>query len=303
VLAGLFCSAAVVSQAAAQQRTYAFDVPAEPLADALRDYGRSADRQLIFTPGSRPRSPGARREGTPRCASRAGPPAHGNRSWLAIRPVRGIMIVRRADAGPPVTAAAVSAGAEPSRLEGVEVVGSRLVRSTEGPVPVTIFDRQRIESQGAVSVADVLKYLPQQPFAVAGNFQRSRRAIRTVAWLKRRYDAGPDQRTPRRSRRHCSDAQRLRPQHHPPVRCRAGGGPHRLRLRDLWSRRGRRCCQYRAEVSDRASDPRRLLRRPPKAAGRNAAYPSAWAGIPSARVAPSWWTTSIATCCREPSAT
>ena len=48
-------------------------------------------------------------------------------------------------------------------LEEIVVTGSRLRAS--GSSTVTVFDRARIEELGASSVPDLLKYLPQQPFA------------------------------------------------------------------------------------------------------------------------------------------
>ncbi|HEU4879338.1 MAG TPA: TonB-dependent receptor, partial [Gemmatimonadaceae bacterium] len=51
-------------------------------------------------------------------------------------------------------------------IDEVIVTGSNLRRAGEGPAPVTVFDRERIDQLGATSVADVLDYLPQQPFAM-----------------------------------------------------------------------------------------------------------------------------------------
>lgn len=51
-------------------------------------------------------------------------------------------------------------------VEEMTVVGSRLKRYTEeGPAPVIIFDRERIERLGVTNIADVLDYLQQQSFA------------------------------------------------------------------------------------------------------------------------------------------
>lgn len=51
-------------------------------------------------------------------------------------------------------------------VEEMTVVGSRLKRYTdEGPAPVIIFDRERIERLGVSNIGDVLDYLPQQSFA------------------------------------------------------------------------------------------------------------------------------------------
>lgn len=52
-----------------------------------------------------------------------------------------------------------------TQLEEVLVTGSRLKQTAaDGPTPVTVFDREKIDQLGASSVADVLQYLPQQPF-------------------------------------------------------------------------------------------------------------------------------------------
>lgn len=53
-------------------------------------------------------------------------------------------------------------------LEEIVVTGSRL-RGASGSSTVTVFDRARIEELGASSVPDLLKYLPQQPFARGEN--------------------------------------------------------------------------------------------------------------------------------------
>jgi len=51
-------------------------------------------------------------------------------------------------------------------LSEVIVTGSRLRQSGEGAAPVIVFDRPRIEQLGVTNLADVLSYLPQQPFSV-----------------------------------------------------------------------------------------------------------------------------------------
>jgi iron complex outermembrane recepter protein len=52
-----------------------------------------------------------------------------------------------------------------ARIGEIIVAGSRLRRPSEGPAPVTIFNRSRIEQLGVTNVADVLSYFPQQPFS------------------------------------------------------------------------------------------------------------------------------------------
>lgn len=50
------------------------------------------------------------------------------------------------------------------QIDEVIVTGSRMERSGEGPAPVQVFTRRTIEALGAVSIPEVLRYMPQQPF-------------------------------------------------------------------------------------------------------------------------------------------
>jgi iron complex outermembrane receptor protein len=71
---------------------------------------------------------------------------------------------RRADTGTssaPASQRAAARGGE--ALEQIIVTGSRLSAPT-GAAPLTVFDRARIREIGAGTVADLFKYLPQQPY-------------------------------------------------------------------------------------------------------------------------------------------
>lgn len=60
-------------------------------------------------------------------------------------------------------------------VDEIVVTGSRLRGiGEEGPTPVVILDRQRIDQLGAASVADTLTYLPQQPFSETDNASGAR---------------------------------------------------------------------------------------------------------------------------------
>src|ERR1700679_114804 len=48
-LVGAFSLMASAGVATAQERTYHFSMPAEPLSKALRDFGRTTHQQLVFT--------------------------------------------------------------------------------------------------------------------------------------------------------------------------------------------------------------------------------------------------------------
>ncbi len=59
---------------------------------------------------------------------------------------------------------------KPNPVDEVVVVGSRLARpKEEGPVPVTIMSREKINALGVTTIGDALKYLPQQSFNTAYN--------------------------------------------------------------------------------------------------------------------------------------
>jgi iron complex outermembrane recepter protein len=66
-------------------------------------------------------------------------------------------------------------------LEEVLVTGSRLPQRDRGDhtTPVMVFDRQRIEELGVTNVADILSYVPQQPFSYSeGNPLGGSREVR-----------------------------------------------------------------------------------------------------------------------------
>ncbi|HEY6642873.1 TonB-dependent receptor plug domain-containing protein [Povalibacter sp.] len=77
--------------------------------------------------------------------------------------MRSVMV---AMAGAACVSAAF-AGSDEARIELEEIIvtGSRLrLSEVEGPSPVTMFSRVDIDALGVSSVAEVLKYLPQQPY-------------------------------------------------------------------------------------------------------------------------------------------
>jgi iron complex outermembrane recepter protein len=82
---------------------------------------------------------------------------------------------------PSRSAQAGESTGEPSSIEQIAeivVTGSRLRNLGDGPAPVTTFDRRRIEQLGVTQIADVLNYLPQQPFQVMeGNTFGGARAV------------------------------------------------------------------------------------------------------------------------------
>ncbi|MGH8176113.1 MAG: TonB-dependent receptor [Steroidobacter sp.] len=58
-------------------------------------------------------------------------------------------------------------------LEDVLVTGTRLGHPGEGPAPVLTFTREKLDQLGVSTVAEVLKYVPQQPYVHSDGYRAS----------------------------------------------------------------------------------------------------------------------------------
>lgn len=56
-------------------------------------------------------------------------------------------------------------GSRFAEIDEVIVTGTRLARAGESPAPVTVFTRQKLGELGVATVSEVMKYVPQQPYA------------------------------------------------------------------------------------------------------------------------------------------
>jgi len=161
-VAALLASSVLASAAAAQERTYAFDLQAEPLADALRDYGKTADRQLIFAPelvrGRRAHAV----QGRYSADQALDLLLSGTELTWRRAPAGGIMIVRRATPDPQPAAAAGYAQTEPPQLlDEVLVTGTKIRGVSVTPSPVLVMDRDEIQRRGYASIPELLASIPQ----------------------------------------------------------------------------------------------------------------------------------------------
>ena len=82
----------------------------------------------------------------------------------------------------PVLAAAAVAPTAPlelqdtravMRLDEIVVTGTRLKDTREGPARVTVFNRERLDQLGAATLGDMLRYVSEQPYALAPSFTTS----------------------------------------------------------------------------------------------------------------------------------
>ena len=168
----------------AHAQTYRFDLPAQPLSDALRAVGRLVGKNVMFDPSlvegrtapalradvSLEEAIGRLLAGTELGFQRVESDTilltpeteKGGKPAAQARPSEGNLRLAQADAG---EAGQPSGSDAQGELDELVVTGSRLGRSGDGPSPVTVFDRQRIDRLGVTNVADVLNFVPQQPFS------------------------------------------------------------------------------------------------------------------------------------------
>ncbi|MHC9085958.1 TonB-dependent receptor domain-containing protein [Luteimonas sp. RIT-PG2_3] len=95
--------------------------------------------------------------------------------WVLRKDPSGAMVVVKAQTNPPATTRPARPAPQTavddeavSEIARVSVTGSRLARlDVEGPSPVITFDNERLQRSGVTDVADIFRYLPQQPFSTS----------------------------------------------------------------------------------------------------------------------------------------
>lgn len=175
------------------QGSWRFDLPVQPLGDALRSVGEQAATNIFFEPKivagrQAPALSGAFTvedalsrllSGTelryrfvdektiaveldrPKVDGQKGSQA---KSYMQINQTRNVETQ-------PTTPVKTESPQITSSIEELVIVGSRLrVSADERSAPVTVFDTQRIAQLGVSNVADILDYLPQQPFSSTEEF-------------------------------------------------------------------------------------------------------------------------------------
>lgn len=174
-LATAFAAAVSPADAAILQESpgaVQFNIPAQNLADALTQFARQSGQQLLFAPdlvaGKRSNAlvgSFTPREGLMRLLSGSG---------IGFRTSPSGAYLLRNGAGPgQQTAAVASPNSGDHDAEGnpdIVVTGSRLAGRSDAPVPTAVFTERAIRELGATSLAQVLDYLPQQPFSTGEVF-------------------------------------------------------------------------------------------------------------------------------------
>lgn len=144
--------------AQAQEASRHYDIAAQPLADALRQYSRTSGRDVIApaTLVAGKRSPGARGSLT----------ADGALSrilrgtGLTVELIDGSFVVREGN-GDAAAAGSTDAEAADQGSEAIIVTGSRIRGAGPTGSPVLSIDREAIEKTGYSSVQQLVQSLPQ----------------------------------------------------------------------------------------------------------------------------------------------
>jgi len=146
--------------AAAQERTYPFDLAGEPLSKALRDYGRTTGQQLLFTEDL--------------TAGKMAPALHGpltaadalqrllaGSGLSAIRTQTGALVLQRQSAPVPPVGAAQAATPTSSTVDELIVTAQkREERLQDVPIPVAAVTGETLAARNQVRLQDYFVTIP-----------------------------------------------------------------------------------------------------------------------------------------------
>jgi outer membrane receptor protein involved in Fe transport len=158
---GLALACFAAGSAAAQERTYDFDIPQESLSKALRDFGLATHQQLMFTEAL--------------TAGRMAPAIRGvlgaeaaltqilaGSGLAAQRTPTGALIIQRSQEIPESQRGSPPAsGAAGNAVQEVLVTASRVERTGFiAPTPTTVISSKVMEQQGITNMASLLVQVP-----------------------------------------------------------------------------------------------------------------------------------------------
>ncbi len=160
-LAAAVSGGALMFATASLAQAVAIDVPAQPLGEALRELGKEAGVDILFSPESvaARRAPAVKGRYTPLEAARR---LAAGADVEIVQDASGAIILRaRSERTAPATEpASVDQGSE-MELEELVVTGSRLRRTTfDSPTPMADIEREDLLEGGYIDLADALADLP-----------------------------------------------------------------------------------------------------------------------------------------------
>lgn len=145
--------------ALAQSRTYAFDIPAGSLSQALRDYGRATQQQLVFADDL--------------TTGKTAPPLRGDFSsaealhrllagtgLVGVRTERGALVVQRAPAAAPQPVAAAE-NADVEALSEIVVTSQKRAENVQDvPLAISVVSGAQLERASVRDFSDLVKVTP-----------------------------------------------------------------------------------------------------------------------------------------------
>lgn len=162
---GLLCTLAVAQPVLDLDRQVEFDIPAQPLSSALVAFSRQAGVQVLTATkdlegiqGSAVKGRWTLRESLNKLLDGTGLVAiHEGNNAVAVKPKAG-----KTPPASTISSATLPSTSRGRDVERLEVTGSRISQvEVEGASPVITFDREKIRQAGAVTVRDLIAYLPQ----------------------------------------------------------------------------------------------------------------------------------------------
>lgn len=154
---------AVPATAVAQTEIYTLDIPAHPLADALRIIAGTTHKQIIFRGDDVRGKVSVPVRGTYPIETALAEMLRGS-GLIATQTKRKIIVVRPGpQAARPTTDranGAAMAGADPVPEPDIVVTGS-LIAGARSPSPTTVLTQRQIRNSGQNTLADAIRVLPQ----------------------------------------------------------------------------------------------------------------------------------------------
>src|SRR5258708_5446525 len=167
-IAAALATALGAGAAAAQAQSFNFDIPAESLSKALRDYGRATHQQLLFTEDLTAGKTAPPVRGTFDPSEALAHLLAGSKLSAQRTPTGALVVVREGETQRPPVAGGVET---PQQVSEVVVTGTH-IRGVQGlPTPSLTFTHEAIETSGATSVEDLLSTLPQNTNTISPSAQ------------------------------------------------------------------------------------------------------------------------------------
>ncbi|MBI1685149.1 TonB-dependent receptor domain-containing protein [Caulobacter hibisci] len=145
--------------ALAQTRSYAFDIPAEPLSQALRDYGRATQQQLLFTEDLTAGKTASAVKGD-LSAEAALQRLLAGTGLVSVRTERGAILLQRAPTAAPQSVAA-AANAEAEALSEIVVTSQKRAENVQDvPLAISVVSGAQLERASVREFGDLVKVTP-----------------------------------------------------------------------------------------------------------------------------------------------